>query len=385
MGATEKMRSVVKEISRQADQAEEKYLAKKKEIERMTGRTMDFYSTSFRKDLSEIVRGIGQAADEAYATCQALVIRLDEQCRPLLDQNPTPEAVREVVQLLQRLNELSTFDISFNGTLNGNRMGQIADVDYKPAMACQMAQKYWESTYQSMPDVQEAEQKVRQEERRKQEGIAKKQEEAGRKEIERKKQEAQAIRNQAPAELEKERRFVEEKFGLEKKRRAFMDLQDKLQKENENLTGEKEKLQAEQESLGFFQMGDRIRIRKRLKEIDEKILGNDRHLETERDALAEVCNVAEQALKWREKAVHIFMEKYPEQWRLYEVDLRPILEFMEEHGRVTITQIHDNHPRNDSLSSQTILKYFCQETFHPFYRREVEDNGITYFSLNVSD
>ena len=52
MGATEKMRSVVKEISRQADQAEEKYLAKKKEIERMTGRTMDFYSTSFRKDLS---------------------------------------------------------------------------------------------------------------------------------------------------------------------------------------------------------------------------------------------------------------------------------------------------------------------------------------------
>ena len=66
MGATEKMRSVVKEISRQADQAEEKYLAKKKEIERMTGRTMDFYSTYFRKDLSEIVRGIGQAADEAY-------------------------------------------------------------------------------------------------------------------------------------------------------------------------------------------------------------------------------------------------------------------------------------------------------------------------------
>lgn len=32
MGATEKMRSVVKEISRQADQAEEKYLAKKKRL-----------------------------------------------------------------------------------------------------------------------------------------------------------------------------------------------------------------------------------------------------------------------------------------------------------------------------------------------------------------
>lgn len=266
-----------------------------------------------------------------------------------------------------------------------------------------------------------------------------------REEEEKRKQKAekeQTIRDRAPEELKKIRQKTREKYGCVKQEQYIQGLEKSLKAQEPRLKKENETLQAEAEALekawggygnkqqakplppirkqeqelleeknrlleklnalGFFKFSDKKWIRLRLGQIDGAIAQRldeikdkkgknlirlqdlSYSLAEARSTLSRMNSEAEKSLKWREKAIHVFMEEYPEQWEKYERYLEPVLEIMEKKGRATINEIMDAHPRKDELYTQKLLSFFRMESFKKFYRKDME-KGKAYFSIHLSD
>lgn len=90
---------------------------------------------------------------EFFASCEMIVLSLDEVCRPLLDQKPGIKAVKAVVDLIEKVNDaVADTNTSYTVSLNGSAKSDVGSLQPLSSMQSMVIQKFWESHYRRMPE-----------------------------------------------------------------------------------------------------------------------------------------------------------------------------------------------------------------------------------------
>ncbi len=134
-------------------------------VERMASNSIDLYSPTAMSEFKRILVTARDACDNLYTTCQALVISLDNACRPILTENHDLRLIREVYVLIKELNENSEIEHNV-GTSIGNMNIADASVKYSPSVEAKSIEKHWEFLCKSNPKYDALEKEIKNEERR---------------------------------------------------------------------------------------------------------------------------------------------------------------------------------------------------------------------------
>ncbi len=121
------------------------------DIQIMASRSIDLLGGTALGEVTDIATKAKMACDKLYAECQALIMLLDGECRPLLQDDPSAEAVGEVKELVSELNEMSKIDNNFAASLNNRSLGDVATRRYTPSLEALSVQSFWETKYDMMP------------------------------------------------------------------------------------------------------------------------------------------------------------------------------------------------------------------------------------------
>ena len=105
--ASEKLMQAVRLTKESAERAEREYDSGAERVQRMASQSIDLFGGSAVSQVADIASESRKICDALYASYQMLVKMLDEECRPLLDQEPDYRAVREVCNLIKWLNDES--------------------------------------------------------------------------------------------------------------------------------------------------------------------------------------------------------------------------------------------------------------------------------------
>ncbi len=90
---SKRMKEMVSNIRSRAKRAEREFDRTADEIQRMASRSIDLFGGSATSQVADIAVKSKMACDRLYVEYQALITLLDEECRPLLSQDPSLEAV----------------------------------------------------------------------------------------------------------------------------------------------------------------------------------------------------------------------------------------------------------------------------------------------------
>ena len=155
--ATEQLLQAAKIAKERAKRAEREFDNGSAAIQRKASISIDLFGGSAVSQVADIASDTKKVCDALYASYQTLVKMLDEQCRPLLDQNPDYNAVREVRDLIKWLNDESEISNNFTASLNSQSLGGVASGRYFPSIENKMIQSFWENKYEMLPGREEAE------------------------------------------------------------------------------------------------------------------------------------------------------------------------------------------------------------------------------------
>jgi hypothetical protein len=103
--ATEQMLLLVRNTKESADRAEQEYDRKADQLQMKAGQGIDLFGGNAVSQVADIASTSRKICDELYAAYQMLIRVLDEDCRPLLAQQPDYRAVKAVRDLVQKLNK----------------------------------------------------------------------------------------------------------------------------------------------------------------------------------------------------------------------------------------------------------------------------------------
>ena len=159
--ATEQMLLAVRNTKDSADRAEQEYDRKADQLQIKAGQGIDLFGGNAVSQVADIASTSRKICDELYAAYQMLIRVLDEECRPLLAQQPDYRAVRDVRNLIQKLNEESEIENNFTASLNEHSLGGVASGRYIPSIECKMIESFWEAKCASWPGRAEAEERER--------------------------------------------------------------------------------------------------------------------------------------------------------------------------------------------------------------------------------
>lgn len=160
--ATEQMLLAVQNVKDSADRAEQEYDRKADQLQMKAGQGIDLFGGNAVSQVADIASTSRKICDELYAAYQMLIKVLDEECRPLLAQQPDYRAVRDVRNLIQKLNEESEMENNFTASINNHSMGGVASSRYIPSIECKMIESFWGAKCASWPGKAETEEKERQ-------------------------------------------------------------------------------------------------------------------------------------------------------------------------------------------------------------------------------
>lgn len=209
MDAGEQMLEAVRGAKVQAKSAEKAYDFAAEMIAMKSERDIDLFGGRAVSQVADIAADSRKACDELYATYQMLVRMLDEQCKPLLEQEPDAYAIKEVAEMIKWLNSESEIGANFSGTLNGSTLGDLVGVKYFPSIENKMIEKYWEAKFEAHPDKAAAQMKYNENKKKEREAeIAERREarEMERQEREREREaERKARQEEENARLDKEK------------------------------------------------------------------------------------------------------------------------------------------------------------------------------------
>lgn len=155
MDVSNQMLEAVANAKKQAKSAEHQFDFAAEMVNIKSSSSIDLFGGRAVSQVADIASSVRKACDELYASYQALVLMLDQQCRPFLSQNPSTRAVKEVMEMIKWLNSESEIGSNFSGSLNGSSLGDLVNVKYFASMECQMIQKHWENVYSTMPGTEE--------------------------------------------------------------------------------------------------------------------------------------------------------------------------------------------------------------------------------------
>ena len=149
--ATEQMLLAVQMAQESAAQAEKEYNRGAEHIQSKAGQNINLFGGSATSQVADLASESRKICDALYASYQMLVKMLDNQCRPLLDQEPEIPSVRAVRDLIKWLNDESEIENNFTASLNAHNLGNVASVRYIPSIENKMIQSFWETTYHALP------------------------------------------------------------------------------------------------------------------------------------------------------------------------------------------------------------------------------------------
>lgn len=281
--ASETMIQAVAMAKESAKRAENEYDRGAAEIKRMASKSIDLFGGNAISSVTEIAVKTRKVNDAYYAAYQTLVKMLDDQCRPLLSQNPDPTAIRQVRDTIKWLNDESEIQTTFTASLNGSTRGDVAANGYVPTIENKMIQMFWENTYANHPDrliaeatliVKESEEKVKKEE------LAKKRNEENEnrynRELEAWDKMRAEIQKQRDEEIEKrlKKRRLDRMADVEKR---YNDVVKRARYELKNAEKEKEEAEKLLPTLGFFKFSQKKATKETLARLVLKIvqLNND--------------------------------------------------------------------------------------------------------------
>ena len=150
--ATETMLQAVAIVKENATRAEREFDTRAEALQRRTRRQIDLLGGQAVKTVSDIASESRKMCDALYSTYQTLVKMLDDQCRPMLDQEPECSAVRQVRDLIKWLNDESEISNDFTASLNSRSLGNVASAKYIPTLENKMIQSFWETKYAMIPN-----------------------------------------------------------------------------------------------------------------------------------------------------------------------------------------------------------------------------------------
>ena len=155
ISVNEQILNIVKRIKDQAKIAEDTFDKRSRELEKSCENNIDLLGGSVTNRVAEIARESKQTCDDLYTTYQMLVVMLDKECRPLLEQKPDVESVNEVQKTIAWLNAESEIENNFAASLNKHNLGNLVTVSYYASLENKMIQKFWEQSFQAMPGAAE--------------------------------------------------------------------------------------------------------------------------------------------------------------------------------------------------------------------------------------
>lgn len=150
--ATRAIETAVAHAKSEAKDAEEEFDRRNDAIQRKASRDIDLLGGRVTRSVVELAADARRACDELYAAYQALIVTLDQTCRPLLAQKPKSDAVKTVAELIAHLNEESEIENNFTASFNQRDLGDVASAKYVPSISNRMIQKYWESKATEMQE-----------------------------------------------------------------------------------------------------------------------------------------------------------------------------------------------------------------------------------------
>ena len=399
--ASEKMLQAVSIARESASRAEREYDRGADRIQMMASRNIDLFGGSAVSQVADIASESRKICDALYASYQMLIKMLDEQCRPLLEQEPEYLAVREVRDLIKWLNDESEIENNFTASLNSHSLGGVASGRYIPSIENKMIQTFWETKYDMWPGRAEAEAAERQKkmeaaEQRKREMEEKRKEEeaAYEKEYKEWKQKADVIEKRRSEELEKllatakETRIneIEAKHSAAVKKAAAekADCEQKLKAEESKLA-----------SLGIFKFAEKKAARSAIETLTAKIAAAvDSMAEAEKSYQNEKATL-DAWLSKKKKQLQSEVEKiYPmpvEPRRPFSASSngvqtahdsikQAILDWMTPGQLYTVTDLQESVPELQPLSNQRVSALLRQLIGCGLDR--VEDKRLVYFRLS---
>lgn len=282
--ATDRILAAVRSAKAEAQSAEREFDRRNRDIQRKASRSIDLFGGSATSQVVDIARDARRACDDLYTAYQSLVRSVDDQCKPLLDQDPAVSAVKEVRDLITWLNNESEIENNFTASLNSRSLGDVASVSYVPSIESKMIQRYWEGKYSSWPGRVEQESRQREEaaeQRRVREEAYRQAKERADEEYAHKveayereyeewqvqKRETERKRNARINEtVEQERKYLQERLD-----RAYYGKREMLRRELAKLSSQKKESEEKLSKLGFFAFGEKSAAKNLIRECEERI------------------------------------------------------------------------------------------------------------------
>ena len=408
---TQVMKSTVEYARNRAKEAESDFDRANSEIQRKASRTIDLFGGSAASSVVDIAHDARIACDNLFATYQSLIITVDEECRPLLAQNPDVTAVCEVKDLIRWLNEESEIENNFTASFNGRDLGDVASRRYIPSIESKMIERYWEDKYMTFPGRAEAEAKAQAErnEKLRIEREAREKEEAEKRaeydrkmqayEEECKKWKAISKNQQGLYEKELSAVIFQEKAVLEEKfDKAYSDKKHKLYEKRKNAEQALNDAQEKLANAGFFAFSAKKEAKAQVAESRQAIADVEKSLETAEKEYANKEKKVQMLLGKRKKELEKkIKEKYPvppkpqkpqnltmssavyeTNWALKEA----ILASMKPGELYTIAEIIQNCPEACDLTNQRVSVIVRQ--LIPSHIERVEGKDLARFRLATS-
>ena len=294
--ATETMLQAVDIVKENAKNAEREFDMRASALQRKAGRSIDLLGGRAVDTVADIASESRKICDSLYSTYQTLIKMLDDQCRPLLDQDPEPSAVRKVRDMIKWLNDESEIQNNFTASLNSRSLGGVASARYIPTIENKMIQSFWETKYQMLPGRLEAEQAERQsrlladaEKRRAKEEELKRRNEEEKQRFERESAEYNKKREaweKSTSAVQKTRSDKIKQAIDEERAHRKADIENRYSESVRRIAEEKKKCgktKAEAEnrlsSLGFFSFGEKKKEKKTIAEMTSALLSLDAAME----------------------------------------------------------------------------------------------------------
>ncbi|MBO5934362.1 MAG: hypothetical protein J6Q94_02630 [Clostridia bacterium] len=150
--------------------AKNRFFDEKMKLENKASKNINLHSNTALSEASDIIHSAKNLIENLYVTCQTQVKIIDETCRPLINNSVTAKELRDIWQLIVRLNNESDISVDFTASLNYSNLGELAVVTYTPSIECKMIESYWESAYKNCDgrkDLEAEEMRKKQEDEKK--------------------------------------------------------------------------------------------------------------------------------------------------------------------------------------------------------------------------
>lgn len=139
----EEIKKILDQIKKEYKSAEASMERKKAEVERNAAVSIDIYVDDAIERAMDIVRETVRTAGEFHEKCQELVLELDSRCRELVTDATSANLVGEIADMIKDLNESSDININFNGTFEGEDLGDIGNGTFEASSEAKRIERTW--------------------------------------------------------------------------------------------------------------------------------------------------------------------------------------------------------------------------------------------------